>query len=1036
MKRFLLFGVLILIFNTSYSQTISQPDLWFTDACTGNPVGFNYDVGFTIQGTFNSGSEFVIELSDKTGDFSSPTELTRVAYVDGQSDYPDNIVVFDNSLVDGNSYKIRIRSTSPEVFSSESDSITIVSSEELVITADGDTSFCSGGSVTLRSDASVFLTWFKDGVEIVGENSSTLLVTESGQYSIRAFLGICYSESNIIEVVSTNVPTSVIDPNINPEICSSEEFTFKANSIDIDNPVYTWYDESNNVVGTGEEFTTGIAGTYYLETSNHGACSDVSEPVTLTVYDGIAEIEQSSPIKLCEGSDVVLTSKEKNTEYIYHWFKDGIEIIQGIGLIEYSIPGLEINRGKYHLEVETPACNVASADVEVIIKAVPVFSIVEGDQDGCKGDWITLTSSLVDTEYNYQWYYKNSPLVDSISTSIDINISTVTEGDYKLEMNFGGACPVMSDPVTVAMHDFVAEIEQSGPIATCEGTDVVLLSKETNASYTYHWFKDGAEVAQGVGMLEYTVAGLEANSGKYHLEVESPACIYASTGVDVKIKAVPVFSIVEGDQDGCKGDWITLTSSLVDPDYDYQWYFKGSPLVDSTSTSIDVNISTVTEGDYKLEMNFGGACSVMSDPVTIVMHDFVAEIEQTGPIATCEGTDVVLLSKETNASYTYHWFKDGTEVAQGVGMHEYTVTGFEWNSGKYHLEVESPSCTYISEEVEVVVKAVPYSKIIGEFDEEKCEGSEITLQSELDDPDYTYEWYFEGKLISGANTSDLNIVVSDETAGTYNLIVSYGLCAGLTAPDEVVILMANLEAQILGDGDVEMCNGSSVVLTATAIGNGLEFEWYKDDILITGEKSENLVVSEDGEYKSKVTSDKGCSQMTDIVSVSYAQDNMGVHEDVINISVGEIAEFRAYGGVEYEWYRDGVLVYDESNTYAVSPQSNTSYQLKITNETGCEKVIVLKVIVEGLTAKDIRNLITPNGDGKNDVWTIPEGLAYSGDVEVTILTRQGSIVLQTVNYQNDWGGAYNGNLLPAATYFYVIKQKDKEPIMGSITLLR
>jgi hypothetical protein len=44
-------------------------------------------------------------------------------------------------------------------------------------------------------------------------------------------------------------------------------------------------------------------------------------------------------------------------------------------------------------------------------------------------------------------------------------------------------------------------------------------------------------------------------------------------------------------------------------------------------------------------------------------------------------------------------------------------------------------------------------------------------------------------------------------------------------------------------------------------------------------------------------------------------------------------------------------------------------------------------------------------------------------------------VYETTNYQNDWGGTKDGELLPDGVYFYAIKCSDKE-YTGSINLLR
>ncbi|PKP53665.1 MAG: hypothetical protein CVT92_02790 [Bacteroidetes bacterium HGW-Bacteroidetes-1] len=83
----------------------------------------------------------------------------------------------------------------------------------------------------------------------------------------------------------------------------------------------------------------------------------------------------------------------------------------------------------------------------------------------------------------------------------------------------------------------------------------------------------------------------------------------------------------------------------------------------------------------------------------------------------------------------------------------------------------------------------------------------------------------------------------------------------------------------------------------------------------------------------------------------------------------------------------------------------------------------------------IQNFLTPNGDGFNDLWEI--GILNNiRPAKVSIYTRSGLPVLETTNYQNDWGGSYNNNPLPEGSYFYVIEGANGEVFKGTITLLR
>ncbi len=86
--------------------------------------------------------------------------------------------------------------------------------------------------------------------------------------------------------------------------------------------------------------------------------------------------------------------------------------------------------------------------------------------------------------------------------------------------------------------------------------------------------------------------------------------------------------------------------------------------------------------------------------------------------------------------------------------------------------------------------------------------------------------------------------------------------------------------------------------------------------------------------------------------------------------------------------------------------------------------------------------VTPNGDGVNDLFEI-RGVEFCNfNFDVMLFNRWGAKVYEAQNYQNDWGGSSpsnsfgNSGMLPAGTYYYIIKvtNKDFEPVSGYIYL--
>ncbi|MCB0575147.1 MAG: gliding motility-associated C-terminal domain-containing protein, partial [Saprospiraceae bacterium] len=106
-------------------------------------------------------------------------------------------------------------------------------------------------------------------------------------------------------------------------------------------------------------------------------------------------------------------------------------------------------------------------------------------------------------------------------------------------------------------------------------------------------------------------------------------------------------------------------------------------------------------------------------------------------------------------------------------------------------------------------------------------------------------------------------------------------------------------------------------------------------------------------------------------------------------------------------------------------------------EPACSTAVVTLLVGE-VGGCEIFNLITPNDDNVNDEFFVPCLEGDGGiDNEVTIFNQYGDVVFHAKPYNNDWKGTYNGQELPAGTYFYVVKfNQDTKPRKGFLQIQR
>ena len=70
-------------------------------------------------------------------------------------------------------------------------------------------------------------------------------------------------------------------------------------------------------------------------------------------------------------------------------------------------------------------------------------------------------------------------------------------------------------------------------------------------------------------------------------------------------------------------------------------------------------------------------------------------------------------------------------------------------------------------------------------------------------------------------------------------------------------------------------------------------------------------------------------------------------------------------------------------------------------------------------------VITPNNDGKNDLFVINFLEQIYPELRITIFNRWGTVVFESTGYQVPWDGTNNGEELPMGTYFYKIELNDE-----------
>ena len=109
-------------------------------------------------------------------------------------------------------------------------------------------------------------------------------------------------------------------------------------------------------------------------------------------------------------------------------------------------------------------------------------------------------------------------------------------------------------------------------------------------------------------------------------------------------------------------------------------------------------------------------------------------------------------------------------------------------------------------------------------------------------------------------------------------------------------------------------------------------------------------------------------------------------------------------------------------------------------QEGCTCATATVYFNVGKDAKcEVPSIITPNNDRMNDAFIIPclaEDGTYPNNV-LSIFNQWGDEVYHAEPYKNNWEGTFDGEDLPASTYFYIIDLGNGEkPMSGYLIIQR
>lgn len=196
----------------------------------------------------------------------------------------------------------------------------------------------------------------------------------------------------------------------------------------------------------------------------------------------------------------------------------------------------------------------------------------------------------------------------------------------------------------------------------------------------------------------------------------------------------------------------------------------------------------------------------------------------------------------------------------------------------------------------------------------------------------------------------------------------------------------NFTATITPNGPTTFCQPGSVGLTATS---GTSYQWFKNNVLISGATSQNYTASTTGSYIVIVNSICGTDTSLATQVIRHTQPNVVASVD-ITICNGSSTSLSATGADTYLWSPSLGLNVVTGSTVTANPSISTTYSVVGTNSFGCTKQKTIAVTLQNVSLS-VNSLVLCNG--ANGVLTATGASSYSWSPSIGLSATTGASVI-------------------------------------------
>ncbi len=685
------------------------------------------------------------------------------------------------------------------------------------------------------------------------------------------------------------------------------------------------------------------------------------------------------------------------------------------------------NHGTYNVylkAISDKGC-VDSVRANVVVHPNPIANFSQLDVCDTTTAIFTNLSTIATGSIKYNiWNYGNGVAVD---TSLNGSYLFPTYGNYdvalKVETQFG-----CTDSTTNTIRILQRAVVNYTSDSVCLNNSISFIntSQTLSDSTVYSWNFGNGAISSDVNP-DYVYP----THGTYQVVLQATTFGYCT---NTKIDTVVVYPLPMANftfNNECQYDTVMFnnTSSIFSGSMSYLWNF--GDYTTSTDSSIGHYYPVANNYFVKLDAVSEFGCT---DDTTIMTEVYPIPKAHFIIANNCRDTLTPIANTTTITSGTFASAWDfGNGDTSLVKSPLYTFP----QDGTYSVQLIASSNHNCIDTVtkNVIIHPIPQTNF---FADSVCKGTITTLTNTTTiNLGYinAYLWNL-GNQTNSINTDVTHLYANDGTYTVNLRAISDKGCYKDTSIDIVVYAFPEIDY----DFDNECVFNSVQYNNYSSINSGIQtYYWQFGDDSTSVLESPTHVYKKHGFFPIQLTatSDKGCADsLTKIIKIHPLPLVDAGLDTIVSYGYDVLLEGIAPTMHTASWTPAATVVDNTSLITEARPLENTLFTLLVTDQYGCMFSDEVFITVEQDYKVQATNVVTPNGDGKNDTWKIVNANSFD-IIHIRIYDIWGLEVYSVDNYQTEWEGVLNLDRLIGGTYYYTISfDESDKTYKGAVTILR